>query len=165
MKKLFIFISLVILSKISYSQDDFLISNWYAYKLYISGMDDYYKADYLARSLEKNDLVIFAAFSYENNYGYVILSTPSQMDNVANYINFTLIDYELLEYESALLSKDLFLEIYSLRNNISVNEIDKKPPRYIQLGPKNELSKQLYNIATDIWLEKYSPKDDNLKNK
>jgi hypothetical protein len=87
------------------------------------------------------------------------------MDNVANYINFTLIDYELLEYESALLSKDLFLEIYSLRNNISVNEINKKPPRYIQLGPKNELSKQLYNIATDIWLEKYSPKDDNLKNK
>ena len=54
------------------------------------------------------------------------------------------------------LIKDLYLEIYSMRNNIKSKDIENQMPKYIQLGPKNELSTQLYELAKQIWIERYS---------
>lgn len=139
-----------------YSQSNINLPAWNVSKLYINGITDNNRADYLARALEKIDLAIFAAFSSDDGYGYVIYPNSQNIVNIIDYINQALTGYEVTKNETMQLTKDLYLEIYSMRNNIKSQEIENQMPKYIQLGPKNELSTQLYGLAKQIWIERYS---------
>jgi len=162
MRKLIYFCLLIGLTLNLKAQKNDLIPNMYSFKLLVDGINDSLKADYLARALEKQNLVLFASFSQISDYGYIIVSDKSQISNVASYINLTLNNYKLLEYEELPLTQNLFLEIYSLRSN-NANNICKNLPKYIQLGPKNELSWQLYDLAKSIWIEKCKQEDNSSK--
>ena len=139
-----------------YSQSNINLPAWNVSKLYINGITDNNRADYLARALEKIDLAIFAAFSSDDGYGYVIYPNSQNIVNIIDYINQALTGYEVTKNETMQLTKDLYLEIYSMRNNIKSKGIENQMPKYIQLGPKNELSTQLYELAKQIWTERYS---------
>jgi len=95
------------------------LPNWSVYKIYVSGINDSVKADYLARGLEKENLVIFSAFSYTENFGYVILDKQMPIEVVNDYID-ALSDkgYKFIKSEETSFTKDIFLEIYYMRNNI-----------------------------------------------
>ena len=121
MRKLIYFFLLIGLTLNLKAQKNDLIPNMYSFKLLVDGINDSLKADYLARALEKQNLVLFASFSQISDYGYIIVSDKSQISNVASYINLTLNNYKLLEYEELPLTQNLFLEIYSLRSNNANN--------------------------------------------
>lgn len=156
MKRIISLLILTILMGKMIAQNTDNLPNWIVYKIYVTGIQDSMRADYLARGLEKNNLVIFSAFSYSENFGYVILDSQLSIELVNNYID-GLSDkgYKFVKYEETSFNKDKFLEIYYMRNNIKKEDISKSMPKYIQLGPKNELSNQLYDLATKIWEEKY----------
>lgn len=86
----------------------------------------------------------------------MIYPNSQNIENIIDYINQALTDYEVIKNETMQLIKDLYLEIYSMRNNIKSKDIENQMPKYIQLGPKNELSTQLYELAKQIWIERYS---------
>jgi len=156
MKKIITFLVFIVLMSKIIAQNTDNLPNWSVYKIYVSGINDSVKADYLARGLEKENLVIFSAFSYTENFGYVILDKQMPIEVVNDYID-ALSDkgYKFIKSEETSFTKDIFLEIYYMRNNIKKDDIAKSMPKYIQLGPKNELSKQLYYLASKIWEDKY----------
>lgn len=72
--------------------------------------------------------------------------TNSQnIGNVIDYINQALKGYEVTKNDTIQLTKDLYLQIYYMRNNIKSQDIKNQMPQYIQLGPKNELSVSYMN--------------------
>jgi len=133
---------------------EFNLNNYFLFNYKVKGINSKYLSDYAARLLEKNDVAIFAAFDTLGS-GYVIVEKEYQgneckkfLENAGRY-NFTVISYEKMN-----LTEDLYLSIYQLRNNLPLNE----PPKFIQLGPKTELSNLLYNKAKDIWIKKFPEK-------
>ncbi len=155
MKKYIAIILVSISINFLYSQSNINLTAWNVSKLYVNGLTDNSRADYLARSLEKFDLAVFAAFSSEEGYGYVIYTNLQSIGNIIDYINQALTGYEVTKNDTMQLTKDLYLQIYSMRNNIKSHDIKNQMPQYIQLGPKNDLSVQLYELAKQIWIEKY----------
>lgn len=163
MKKYFIFILALMSLNFIYAQSTINLSDWKVSKLYINGLTDDNRSDYLARAIEKLNLATFAAFSSEESYGYVIYTSSQNLESIIDYINQALTGYEVTKNEEMPLTKELYLQIYSLRNNIKAEDIDKQMPKYIQLGPKNELSMQLYDLAKQIWIEKYPEAYNRMK--
>ncbi len=155
MKKYIAIILFSISANFLYSQSNINLPTWNVSKLYVNGLTNNDRADYIARALEKVNLVIFAAFSSEEGYGYVMYTNSQNIGNVIDYINQALTGYEVTKNDTMQLTKDLYLQIYYLRNNIKSQDIKNQMPQYIQLGPKNELSVQLYELAKQIWIEKY----------
>ena len=70
MRKLIYFCLLIGLTLNLKAQKNDLIPNMYSFKLLVDGINDSLKADYLARALEKQNLVLFASFSQISDYGY-----------------------------------------------------------------------------------------------
>ncbi len=154
MKKL-IFFLLLIMPVIAQSQQSEYNKDLYCYELQVDGLNDWGKGDYLVRSLEKMNLIIFGAFAIESQQVYILLKDKSQMSNISNYIDNALNGYKLIGYKEDALTDDLFLKIYELRNGVGEGDIGHKEPTYIQLGPNNELSIKLYDRAKMIWSQKY----------
>jgi hypothetical protein len=163
MKKYFIFIVALMSFNFIYTQSTINLSDYKVSKLYINGLTDDNRSDYLARAVEKLNLATFAAFSSEESYGYVIYTGSQNIENIIDYINHALTGYEVTKNEEMPLTRELYLQIYSLRNNVKAEDIDKQMPKYIQLGPKNELSRQLYDMAKQIWIEMYPEAYDRIK--
>ncbi len=163
MKKYFIFIVALMSFNFIYTQSTINLSDYKVSKLYINGLTDDNRSDYLARAVEKLNLATFAAFSSEESYGYVIYTGSQNIENIIDYINHALTGYEVTKNQEMTLTRELYLQIYSLRNNVKAEDIDKQMPKYIQLGPKNELSKQLYDMAKQIWIEMYPEAYDRIK--
>ncbi len=163
MKKYIAIILLSISINFLYSQSNINLPTWNVSKLYVNGLTNNDRADYIARALEKVNLVIFAAFSSEEGYGYVMYINSQNIGNVIDYINQALTGYEVTKNDTMQLTKDLYLQIYYMRNNIKSQDIKNQMPQYIQLGPKNELSVQLYELAKQIWIEKYPEVNEQSK--
>jgi len=154
MKKV-IFIMLLIMPMIVQSQQSENNRNLYCYELRVEGLNDWGRGDYLVRSLEKMDLVVFGSFSLDSQQVYLLLSDKNQMSNISTYIDNALNGYKLRQYEEVPLSEELFLKVYELRNGVEESEISKSKPEYIQLGPKTEISNTLYKEAIRIWEKQY----------
>mgnify|MGYP000851232747 FL=1 len=154
MKKV-IFIMLLVIPILLQSQQSEYSRDLYCFELQVEGLNNWDKGDYLVRSLEKMDLIIFGSFDIENQQVYALLKDKSQMPNIINYIDNAINGYKLISYKEEVMTDDLFLKIYELRNGVGEGDIVQREPVYIQLGPKNELSKELYDRAKTIWSQKY----------
>lgn len=150
-----IFIVLLVIPILLQSQQSEYSRDLYCFELQVEGLNNWDKGDYLVRSLEKMDLIIFGSFDIENQQVYALLKDKSQMPNIINYIDNAINGYKLISYKEEVMTDDLFLKIYELRNGVGEGDIVQREPVYIQLGPKNELSKELYDRAKMIWSQKY----------
>jgi hypothetical protein len=156
MKKIFVLVVFAfIVFKCSFSQKLPDLSKWYAYKVYASGISDAQKADYLARSIEKKELAVFAAFDEKNGTGYVIIEAPYLMHEIEKYVNNLLTDFHIESNEPLTLDETLFLNSYFLRGSIPLEKQLSQLPVFINLGAKKELSNELYALAKSIWIKKY----------
>ncbi len=155
MKKVFT-ILILLLPLITNAQNTDFLNTLFCYEIKVDGVADRNKADYLVRSLEKQNLIIFGAYSVYRQKGYLLLSDKYQLSNITTFTNYALNDYKLIEYNEVPLTEDLFLEIYEMRNEVNSYDKSKKAPEYIQLGPNNELSVKLYDRAKMIWSQKYT---------
>ena len=83
----------------------------YCFELQVEGLNNWDKGDYLVRSLEKMDLIIFGSFDIENQQVYALLKDKSQMPNIINYIDNAINGYKLISYKEEVMTDDLFLKI------------------------------------------------------
>ena len=75
----------------------------------------------------------------------MIYPNSQNIENIIDYINQALTDYEVIKNETMQLIKDLYLEIYSMRNNIKSKDIENQMPKYIQLGLKMNYQRSYMN--------------------
>ena len=59
----YIYLLLLFVSLSLKAQQNIDISKWFAYKVYMSGVNDQKTSDYVARTLEKNQFAVMASLS------------------------------------------------------------------------------------------------------
>jgi len=154
MKRL-IFIFVLIIPLISSGQQSNIMDKMSCYDLQVDGINSWERGDYLVRSLEKMNLIIFGSFSLESQRVYILLSDKNQLSNIVTYIENAINGYKLMDYREVPMTEDIFLEMYEQRRGVGKDEISQREPEYIPLGPKEEISKQLYEEAKRIWESRY----------
>ncbi|PKP04370.1 MAG: hypothetical protein CVU11_04910 [Bacteroidetes bacterium HGW-Bacteroidetes-6] len=154
MKKILIVFAFLIQTCFLFAQTIPDRTQWHTWKIHISGVDSPSKADYLSRSLEKMNLVLFSAFSYLDGNGFVV-SSMLNIDNIISYTNNSGKGFYIDEFEIADLTDSLFLNIYLLRNNIMINNAFNQKLPYLRVGANSELSDLLFSIARNELLRRF----------
>jgi hypothetical protein len=155
MKRLIFILTLIIPLIISGQQSN-IMDKMSCYELQVAGINSWERGDYLVRSLEKMNLIIFGSFSLASQQVYILLSDKNQLSNIVTYVENAINGYKLLDYREIPMTEDIFLEIYEQRRGLVKDEISQSKPEYIQLGAKEVISKQLYEEAIRIWESRYS---------
>jgi len=151
----YIYLVLLLVSFTLKAQQNIDISKWFAYKVYTSGINDKKTADYVARTLEKNQLCILSSFDEKNAYGYVIVDAAYLIHEIEKYINNMMYGIHIESYEMLEMTPDLLIDAYYLKGNVSLEEKTQKLPEFIQFGPYTQFSNDLYGYVKKNWVEKY----------
>lgn len=152
MKK--ILILLVFISSTCFSQEmAFNFEKNKAYKIAIKGANDFNKADYISRTMEKMQLSIFSYVDTTTSIGYFIVDNFYKVHEIEKMINEK--GYTFNGSEEFQLTEDKFLEMYLKREGYEPAEFSSHPPKKIQMGPYNQLTMDLFNKANEIWGKKY----------
>lgn len=161
---------LLIFSKANSQENIFNISNYKVFRIEIQNASNENESDFISRTVEKNGLSIFSYIDKTTNTGIFIVNKNADVINILNLLS----DYRFdasRTYE-ATLTEENFLDMYMKRGGIKSGELDKVLPKFIQMGPDNELSGSLYSLAKSIWVKKYPeaynsmfPQGEELKKK
>ena len=150
-----LFILLLFLSGYCYSQEPvFNFEKNKAYKITMKGADDFKKADLIARTMEKNQLSIFAYVDPSTSAGCFIVDNFYKVHEIEKMIN-NQAGFSYVGFEEIPLNEELFLDIYMKRGGYNPDEFASQPPKKIIMGPFNELSNSLNKKAIEIWEKKY----------
>lgn len=137
------------------AQQNIDISKWFAYKVYMSGVNDQKSSDYVSRTLEKNQFAVMASFDIKNGYGYLMVEAAYMINEIEKYINNTMYGIRLENYEMLELTPDLFMDAYYFRGNVPIENKSKELPQFIQFGPYTQFSNDIYGFVKKYWIEKY----------
>lgn len=151
----YIYLLLLFVSLSLKAQQNIDISKWFAYKVYMSGVNDRKTSDYVARTLEKNQFAVMASFDIKGAQGYIIVEAAYMINEIEKYINNTMLGVHLENYEMVELTPDLLMDAYYLRGNVSIENKSKELPQFIQFGPYTQFSNSMYDIVKKHWIQKY----------
>ena len=130
-----------------------------AYKLFnyqINSALDTKTADYLTLTSEKTNLSVFSFVDGHSGKAYFFVEKNSDYKELGLLLKSN--GCQISDFEEIPPAEDIFLEIYMNRGGISTDEIPEHMPKFIQIGPDNELSNDLYNLAKKTWVKKYPEK-------
>ena len=154
MRKL-LFILFLLSSGFCYAQEPvFNFETNKLYKISLLGVDNYEKADDIARTMEKNLLSIFSYVDHIEGNGYFIVDNFHKIHEIEKMIK-NKEGYSFNGFEEMPLTEDNFIDIYMKRGGYEKAEFSQHPPKPIIMGPHNELSKKLYDKAASIWVKTY----------
>lgn len=153
LKKILLALGLMMIILTIKAQDVF---NLAAYKLYLFQIEKVIsekEAEFINRSTEKTGLSVFTITDIKNSRVYVFLSDENYFNDLGKYLNAN--GFKVVDTDDIEPNNNLFLELYCMRGNIDESKIQNQLPNFIQIGPYNNLSNQLYKLAKDTWISKY----------
>lgn len=142
------------LSGYCYSQEPvFNFESNKLYKISMKGLSSPERADMIARTVEKMQIVIFSYFDPMTKKGYCIVDNFYKVHEIEKALNNNGFIY--YSYEEIPLNEDNFLEMYMKRSGIESKDFSTNPPKKYTMGPFNKLTDDLYNKALETWNKKY----------
>ncbi|MCX7696180.1 MAG: hypothetical protein N2Z72_00625 [Bacteroidales bacterium] len=124
---------------------------WYFYRVYHSIKLDSIKAMYLAKTVEKLGNALFAAFSPNHTYGYVVLKQNQNIDNVLDVVEAYKPEFVFLSHEAFAYEDHDILVLFFWRSGLfDENKWYKNKLTPIYYGPDRKKWDELYGKVLSI---------------